>query len=95
MCINLCISRVADLSHHCDAEQDRGCSAGVGSPPNASWHAMKEPDFTLHPHQEDHQLFRRPVGRLCGNARRESQKPLYPKLLRLRADGQTHTLISD
>lgn len=91
MFINLCVFRVADLSHLCDAEQDRGCSADDSSPPHASWHVMKEPDFASHPPQEDHQLFWWPVGRLCGNACWESQKPLYPKPLRLRADGQTHT----
>lgn len=57
MFINLCVFRVADLPHLCDAEQDRSCSADVGSPPHASWYVMKEPDFASHPHQEDHQLF--------------------------------------
>lgn len=57
MFINLCVFRVADLPHLCDAEQDRSRSADVGSPPHASWHVMKEPDFASHSHQEDHQLF--------------------------------------
>lgn len=43
MFINLCVFRVADFSHFRDAEQDRGCSADVGSPPRASWGVMEEP----------------------------------------------------
>lgn len=43
MIINLPVFRVADLSHLHDAEQDRGRSAVVDSPPHASWRVMKDP----------------------------------------------------